>query len=134
MARAEILNRAPRNAEVFTALAMWERFSVERREALRPCMFLIAEQQYTWGYALLTVVMNAEYFERIGPDSAWAAGSRTVEEYDLETQSTESPPCRWNIEGGTCDCSGWRTEGGRPVRGGTAIEYCGRCDHHVSWH
>ena len=51
-----------------------------------------------------------------------------------ETQTTEPRPCRWNIEGGTCDCPGWQSEGGSPVRGRTEIVYCGRCDHHVSWH
>ena len=66
----------PRNAEVFTALAIWETFSAEKREVLRPCMFLLAEQQYTWGYAIVTVTLNAEYFERIGADPAWAAGVR----------------------------------------------------------
>ena len=76
MERAEILNRAPTNAEVFTALALWETLPATRRDALRPCMFLLVEQQYTWGYALVTVTLNAEYFERIGADPAWAAGCR----------------------------------------------------------
>ena len=42
--------------------------------------------------------------------------------------------CRWNHEGGTCTCPGWQAEGGSTTRGGTVVEFCGRCGHHASWH
>ena len=75
-----ILDRAPTNAEVFTALALWERMPETRRDLLRPCMLLLAEQQYTWGFALVTVATNADYFARIGPDRSWAAGLRYTDD------------------------------------------------------
>ena len=53
---------------------------------------------------------------------------------DTERTAERVERCRWNVEGGACHCHGWQSEGGRIVRGGTTIEYCGRCDHHISWH
>ena len=74
MERALVLNRAPTNAEVFTAMAIWENLPDCCRALLRPCVLLLVEQQYTREYALVTVTTNAEYFARIGPDPSWAAG------------------------------------------------------------
>ena len=76
MERASLLDRAPTTVEVAAAMRIWENLPDCFTALLRPCVLLLVEQQYSREYALVTVIANADYFARIGPDRSWAAGAR----------------------------------------------------------